>query len=447
MTAAKVTTELLVDVPVDSLIPYHTNPRKNAGAINGVKNSLSEFTYVKVSIGIDEDRVLLYGHTTLKAIQKLGWATVPKVLQIIGLTKSQKKAFRIADNRTREIAEWDIELLLAEVTDLKNDGYDATLTGFSDKDLDKLVADAGGENDKGKKAEAKATLSEKFVIPPFSVLDARQGYWQDRKQAWLTLTGNLSETRDGEYGKTGGAMLELINGGTSNFDPVLAEVILRWFCPPKGKVLDPFGGEVTKGYVSGFLGHPYSGMEIRPDQVKINEAQVKEYPHVRYFIGDSKNIATVIKERGFDLCFTSPPYYDLEVYSKGDLSALGTYDEFKGQYAEIIRQCAGMLKDNRFFVIKVGEIRDKKTGEYRNFVGDTITILRECGLHYYNEIALITAVGTARLRAGKYMETRKLAKIHQNVLVFYKGDLEKIKTEMGVITSDVADLSAENDPL
>lgn len=287
-------------------------------------------------------------------------------------------------------------------------------------------------------------LKDRFVVPPFSILDTRQGYWQNRKRNWLQLTGNLSETRDGAFGKVGGAkagrcfgdfgtyqsdsIFNNINDGTSNFDPVLAEIAYRWFCPPGGKILDPFGGEQTKGVVAGVLGFEYQAVEFRQEQVDLNNSKIQKWEdRIKYHCGDSNNISSIIIDRGFDMCFTSPPYYDLEVYSKEDMSALGTYEEFMAQYKNIFAQCCDMLADNRFLVVKVGEIRDRKTGEYRNFVGDTITIMKELGMQYYNDIVLVNAVGTAPIRANNSMKTRKVVKVHQNVLVFYKGNMEKIR--------------------
>ena len=274
----------------------------------------------------------------------------------------------------------------------------------------------------------------RFVIPPFSVLDTRQGYWRQRRNSWLAITGNLSETRDGEYGRvsttgSGENLYGNINSGTSNFDPVLAEIMLKWFNVPGGKVLDPFGGEQTKGIVSGELGYEYNGMEIRQEQVDLNSRLTEKYDGVDYYTGDSNNISKVITDRDFDFCFTSPPYYDLEVYSKDDMSALGTYEEFMQQYKNIFQQCYDMLKENRFLVVKVAEIRDKNTGEYRNFVGDNITIMKEVGFKYYNEITLVNAIGTAPIRANNSMRNRKIVKVHQNVLVFYKGDIDKIQED------------------
>ena len=88
-------------------------------------------------------------------------------------------------------------------------------------------------------------------------------------------------------------------------------------------------------------------------------------------------------------------------------------------------------------VIKVGEIRDKKTGFYRNFVGDTISCFMRLGLKYYNEAILVTAAGTAPMRVSKYFpHFRKMVKTHQNLLCFYKGDNAKlIPDELGVLRS------------
>lgn len=151
------------------------------------------------------------------------------------------------------------------------------------------------------------------------------------------------------------------------------------------------------------------------------------YKNIHYYVGDSNDIAKLITRRDFDLCFTSPPYYDLEVYSKDDLSALGTYEEFITQYRNIFAQCYAMLRDDAFLVVKVGEIRDRNTGAFRNFVGDNIKTMLDIGFKYYNEIILYQSLGTAAIRANRMMQSRKIVKVHQNVLVFYKGDLANIK--------------------
>jgi len=134
----------LKNVPIADLIPYARNPRKNDPAVQRVAASLKEYGLVKNSIVVDEDMVLITGHTTLKAMQALKWVTAPEVTQVFGLTKAQKKAYRIADNKLGELATWDEELLALEFEDLKGLDFDLDLTGFDDKELGKIL-DAGKE--------------------------------------------------------------------------------------------------------------------------------------------------------------------------------------------------------------------------------------------------------------------------------------------------------------
>ena len=134
----------------------------------------------------------------------------------------------------------------------------------------------------------------------------------------------------------------------------------------------------------------------------------------------------------YDLVFTSPPYYDLEIYSESekDGSAFETYEKFIAWYEEIFRQAVDRMADNRFLVVKIGEVRNKKTGAYHNFLGDNISIFKRLGLHYYNEMVLVTAVGSLPIRVGRQFSIgRKIGKTHQNILVFYKGSMPAIKSE------------------
>lgn len=406
--------------------PYEKNPRKNDDAVDYVASSIREFGF-KVPIVIDKNNVIVAGHTRLKAAEKLGLSEVPCIMAD-DLSDDQVKAFRLADNKVAEFAGWDFELRDSELDELSDAGWDMEEFGFLELN----------DYEMGEPAE-KRSLNDRFVVPPFSVLDTRQGYWRDRRKSWAEKTGDLSETRDGEFGKFGGAIVEGINGGTSNFDPVLAEVMYKWFCPKSGRILDPFGGEQTKGVVAGELGFYYAGVEIRREQVELNRKKCAGYGGIKYVCGDSNDIDKLLEGEQFDFMFTSPPYYDLEVYSKDDLSALGTYEEFMEQYKNIFAKCYQMLKPNRFAAIKVAEIRDKATGEYRNFVADTISVFREVGFKYYNEIILVNAVGTARLRAARSMRNRKVVKLHQNVLVFYKGDLNRIQEDFPVIEYEETD--------
>jgi hypothetical protein len=103
------------------------------------------------------------------------------------------------------------------------------------------------------------------------------------------------------------------------------------------------------------------------------------------------------------------------------------YEDFLSAYEEIISTACRKLKQNRFAVFMVGDIRDKK-GAYRGFTGHTKLFFQKSGLCLYNDMILLEQYGTAPMRAGKIFDAkRKTVKVHQNVLVFYKGDIEAIK--------------------
>ena len=108
----------IIEVAVDKLIPYEKNPRKNEKAVKYVANSIKEFGF-KVPIVIDKSNVVICGHTRLKAVKKLGWDKVPCIIAD-DLTDEQIKAFRLADNKVSEQAEWDFDLLDDEINDILN---------------------------------------------------------------------------------------------------------------------------------------------------------------------------------------------------------------------------------------------------------------------------------------------------------------------------------------
>lgn len=225
--------------------------------------------------------------------------------------------------------------------------------------------------------------------------------------------------------------------GTSIFDPVLCELVYKWFCPAGGKVLDPFAGGSVRGIVAAKLGYGYTGVELREEQVEANIKQAKAIGvNPKWIVGDSARISSLVKGK-YDIVFSCPPYYDLEVYSDaaGELSAMPTYDDFLVAYRKIISASVSKLKDNRFSCFVVGDVRDKK-GCYRNFVGDTVAAFIEAGASLYNEAILVTAVGSLPIRVGKQFNSgRKLGKTHQNILVFYKGNPKCIKTEFGEVVN------------
>lgn len=433
---------------IRDLVPWDGNPRKITNEQKEkLAASLGEFGVVEIPV-VNTDNRLIAGHQRVAVLiaQGRGEEMIDVRVPDRALTERECQKYNSVSNR--HSGEFDWEKLAKMERELLME------IGFTNKEIQKIL-NAGNE-----KAEARAKLAERFIVPPFSILDTRSGTWQDRKDAWLKITGNIADTKEQVLWKSasGGAaqyyqqktkleqflgrtitnqeyeekylQAAYINEGSSGFDPVLAELIYTWFNPPGGRILDPFGGEQTKGVVAGYLGMDYTAVEFRQAQVDTNNAACSEYGTVRYYRGDSNDIDTIVPDTGYDLVFTSPPYYDLEVYSKEDMSALGTYDEFMAQYKNIFSKCVAKLNQNRFVVVKIGEIRDKKTGVYRNFVGDNIRIMQELGLKYYNEIILINQIGTLPIRAPKQMnQSRKIGKCHQNVLAFYKGEAETLFKE------------------
>ena len=176
-------------LPVESITPYARNPRKNSGVpVAKIKASLKEFGWQQ-PIVVDVDKVIIAGHTRYLAALELGLKEIP-VHIATNLTSAQVKAYRIADNRTAQEAQWDMELLNLEIQDLKELDFNLDLTGF---DPDELAGiELGGEpvtegDTDSESVEARQTMSERFGIPPFSVLNAREGWWQARKQAWIAM--------------------------------------------------------------------------------------------------------------------------------------------------------------------------------------------------------------------------------------------------------------------
>lgn len=129
--------ELLYAAPGE-LVPYENNPRDNRLTVSRVVESIEEFGFT-APILVDENKVILAGHTRRAAALELGLEVVPYII-ITGLTEAQKKAYRLADNKLGELSVWDEDALKAELESLLDDEYDLNLTGFSDVDLTDLLS-------------------------------------------------------------------------------------------------------------------------------------------------------------------------------------------------------------------------------------------------------------------------------------------------------------------
>ncbi len=143
-SAVQTKASLAIEVlPIGTIIPYARNPRRNEHAVAKVAGSIKEFGF-RQPIVVDKEMVIIVGHTRLLAAQQLGFTHVP-VHIAENLSPSQIKAYRIADNRTNEEAEWDEEMLAIELGDLRDADFDLDLTGFDPDELEELLAGEGTE--------------------------------------------------------------------------------------------------------------------------------------------------------------------------------------------------------------------------------------------------------------------------------------------------------------
>lgn len=404
-------------------------------------------------IVVDDDMVVLGGNMRLKALQHLKYTEVP-IIKASQLTDEQKKEFIIKDNVG--YGEWDYDALANE--------WDTGMLGEWGLDVEYIETDAEKkELDVQAKLEKKAgILNEHFVVPPFSILDSRAGYWQDRKKRWLEIIGDTSSSREDtlisspqmkyprlyrEYGnvrkewkyKDFNEFLKqysqeelekeskTMSSGVSIFDPVLAEIITRWFSPKNSISIDPFAGGIF-GIVHWILWRQYTGIEIRQEQADLNnENAQKLQTNTKYICDDGQNIWKHIPENSADFIFSCPPYFDLEKYSDNPLDASNQweYSDFLKILENAFTSAIKCLKDNRFAVVVMSNVRSKNGAYYR--VSDDIKdIFERNWMCFYNDIILINSVGTAALRVSSSMKNLKVGRSHQNVMVFYKGDTDNL---------------------
>lgn len=445
-----------------------------------IRKSLSECGAGR-SIVIDKDNVMIAGEGVYEQAKELGLKV--RIIEsdgkeLIAIKRTdlstedeKRKLLAFADNHTSDTSKFDFSAIVEDF------GMDV-LDDWS-LDIDADFKDTIEQNN-----ERVGSLKKKFIIPPFSILDTKLGQWQERKRAWLDLGikseegrgGNITYARSSQSphiyeirnqlrAKTGAdpSWDELTEyctknnirmmDGTSIFDPVLCELAYRWFNVDGGIILDPFAGGSVRGIVAARLGYHYYGVDLRSEQIKANyENAAQIHPPFTedecpvWKCGDSCDIDRHFPELKVDLVFSCPPYADLEIYSDDpkDLSTM-KYNDFKKAYFTIIRKSCAKLKENRFAVFVVGEVRDKN-GAYRGFVPDTIKAFQDAGLSFYNEMILANQIGSLAMRVGnQFNNSRKIGKHHQNVLVFYKGDVKKIRDNYSALDLSYCDSLNEED--
>lgn len=418
-----------------------------------------------IALRTDKDKyVIIGGNMRFEALKALNIETATCKVITGSPDLEQLKRIILKDNSA--FGQWDFDILANE--------FDETMIAAAAIDIPDLMEEAKSAMEQ--EAEEKmGAIEERWIIPPFSILDTRQGRWQERKKIWEDLGIESEEGRENDLCFDKSAIPPAIyqlrnemrnaNNGidltwdeihaeakrrgmniiktTSIFDPVLCELAYKWFCPTHGRILDPFAGGSVRGIVASALGYEYHGNDLRKEQIVANRKQAKQIftfsePHKMpaWYNGDSAEIKSILSQKNqtapFDMIFSCPPYADLEVYSKDpkDISNM-PYNKFLDIYRKIISESVALLKPNSFIVWVVSEIRDKK-GNYINFVGDTIKAFQDAGANYYNHFVLINCVSSLAIRIQRqFASTRKNGRTHQNVLVF-----KKIEEGRGEISGD-----------
>lgn len=224
-------------ISINDIKTYPNNAKLHpAEQIEQIKKSIQEFGF-NDPIAIDEKGVIIEGHGRYIACNELGIKEVP-IIRLNDLTDEQKRAYMLVHNKLTMNSNFDLEILMDE---LDNISFDMSEYGFDMEIEEEPVSDT--DNTGG-------VLTERFIIPPFTILDTRQGYWQDRKREWKdigiksgegrleNITG-VSDTPD--FFKTG---YKKVAPGTSLFDPVLCEISYKWFNVDNGIIYDPFARRV-----------------------------------------------------------------------------------------------------------------------------------------------------------------------------------------------------------
>lgn len=241
-------TRRLEYTPIVDLVPARQNPKRHDLAALGA--SIGRFGYVEPVVVDERTGRLVAGHGRLEELQALlregrppppgievdefGAWMVPVVRGWASTTEAEADAYLVASNRTTELGGWDDVGLAALLEDLSSTG-DLVGTGYDDDSLAALLeglsAGSGpGSEGPTRRPSTTPTLADRFLVPPFSILDARQGYWQDRKRAWLAL-GIRSELGRGDLltytgERSTGEVTDRIRAVNAGRDPVSDQILL-----------------------------------------------------------------------------------------------------------------------------------------------------------------------------------------------------------------------------
>ena len=413
------------------------NPRKIKGeALEALKKSLNKFGDLGGIVYNVKTQRLVGGHQRIKTFDKswvitkkehtdsVGTVAIGSIETPFGLMSyrevswdenTEKMANLAANQHGGDFVNSEVYGILEE---LKIDGEDLSLSGFTDVELNY------GLNYENNSEDFSGNLNRDFIVSPFSVLDGRAHFWLDKKRAWKMKMGDGGDGRSEDL-ISDAAMLKFKNNGngTSMFDPFLCEILYKWFCKEGASIFDPFCGGITRGFVAQTMGYDYTGVDVRKEQIEANKKiSNKHGKKASFVLGDSE----FIDIPAHDLLFSCPPYLSLEKYSsqEDDISTLPT-EAFNKKYDTIIKRSCEKLKIDGYAVFVLSDVRATKgpnKGFYEDFIGMTIGAFKKSGLELYNRMVYLSPLVSAPLRARSTFRTKKVVKTHEEILVFKRVD-------------------------
>ena len=214
---------------ISGIKPYPNNPRKNDQAVDSVVESIKQCGYC-APITVDENGIILAGHTRLKALKKLGWKEAEVVVRE-GLTEEQKRKYRLLDNKTGELAQWDMDLLQVELEDMDFEGFDFGFEEFTEPG--EVIEDEAPEVDEINPPTAKLgdiwQLGRHRLMCGDSTDAGTVALLMDGKKADMVFTDPPYEldTKGGGVLKSANSMKQISDNGVDTFDPSMLEMYCK----------------------------------------------------------------------------------------------------------------------------------------------------------------------------------------------------------------------------
>jgi hypothetical protein len=308
-----------------------------------------------------------------------------------------------------------------------------------------------GEPDRGPSwPRWEGEIADRLGFPATTLLDQRDRTWLARKGAWR---GTAEGSAPGIVDHVGREHVETWHcemhgyqeGGagarTSQFCPVLCELLVRWYTAAGDTVIDPFAGGPTRGVVCAALGRRYVGCELRPEQVAADRAAAEALgygpgapwrtaahaPAPEWREGDSRLLARDLPEA--DAVLACPPYGPLEEYGGGDADlSMMREEEFLAAYREIVAACCARLRPGRFSAFVVGPWR-RADGTMVDLAGITVAAHEAAGCRLYDRAA--TPHSHSAWRALRQIAGRKLVRAHQEIVVCVRPPAPRLSEVAG----------------